>query len=117
VSDVQKIAVIQHELLDVSYSGEIGVHEDKCAEYIARIGGEKIRVEIRVNSYARQSWAKAELLSVDKKWTRLVGEPEANWHETLWSIGLRRSSTLDELHAAMDAVAGRLFFRAERVVS
>jgi hypothetical protein len=117
MSAVEKFAPIQHELLDVSYYGAIGSHEDKGAEYIARIAGEKIRVVIRLNSYAQQSWAKAELLSTEKTWTRLVDEPVANWHKEAFGISLTRSRTLDDLHAALDAVAARLFSRAERVVS
>lgn len=117
MSAVEKVGAIQHELLDVSYYGKIGSHEDKGAQYVARIAGEKIRVEIRCNSYGRQSWAKAELLSVDKKWTKIAEEPDETWHSQMFDCSLRRSSTLDDLHALMDAVAGRLFLRAERIVS
>jgi hypothetical protein len=117
MSAVEKSAPIQHELLDVSYYGKTGEHEDKGATYIARIAGEKIKVTIRVNSYGMQSWAKAELLAVDKTWTVLCTAPAAEWHPQAWDVGLSRRSTLDDLHAVLDRIAGQLFVRAERIVS
>lgn len=42
--------------------------------------GDKVRINIRRDSHAVQSWARAEVLNADMKWTTLADDAVVFWH-------------------------------------
>lgn len=58
---------------------------------IYRIDGspqDVVRVRVRHNFYETQSYAVAEVLNADRKWTDLVSEPTGTWHATTGHCGI-----------------------------
>jgi hypothetical protein len=63
--------------------GTTGTHAGAdIVQRIYLVGDAKVRVRVHRDSYARQSWALAEVLTPALTWTEIAVELSGNWHGT-----------------------------------
>lgn len=99
------------ELLDTSL-GQVG--RDVVLSRVYRHGGDTVRIRVRLNSYADQSFATAYLLNGHKEWTEIAETPSATWHDAASRKDSVRdgtgaaalSKTADELAARVTKILG-----------
>jgi hypothetical protein len=71
--------MVKPALIDASF--EIGSQDRQLVHVYKDDRNNKIRVRIRRDSYPKQSWALAEVLTPGLTWTGLVSEPVDTWHD------------------------------------
>jgi hypothetical protein len=110
MAELQLPGLAGRELLDVSYT------DYNCeASYVAKMGQHKLRVRVKWSG-PNYSYAYAEVFNAERTWTRLVEEPYENWGEAMQAASLHGPRRSAEHKAILDAVAARLFIRAERIM-
>jgi hypothetical protein len=75
--------------------------------------GHKIRVTVNRDSYEIQSYAKAEVLTADLKWTTLATDGPSNWH----SDTPHTAATPVAIKVALDRTANLLAARAVTILN
>ena len=91
------------------YTTQQGYGRTSIVEY----GGDLIRIEILVDAYAKQSYARVKLLSKHHTWEPLLEAPASLWHDRAPSYANRAS---DVAEAFTLQLQGDLVARARRVL-
>ena len=60
-------------------------------EQVYQVGSVKVRIRVHRDSYARQSYALAEVLTPALTWTEIAKELSGNWHGTLTNPQVARA--------------------------
>ncbi len=74
---------------------------------IYHLGEHTVRIEIRCDSYAQQSYATAAVLSAGQTWTILLVDPSSNWHDATPSPYTRPAPTARTLYPIAERLAHR----------
>jgi hypothetical protein len=75
--------------------------------------GELVRIEVYVDSYEKQSYARAKIMTSDAGWQPLVEAPTSGWYSSAPSYVNKDTGTADQFTYRLRE---NLAIRAERVI-
>lgn len=97
-------------------------HQGYQLTRVSKLGsGHKVRVRVCRDSYLNQSYAVAEVLNADLKWTDLVSEAAESWHPgspyLASHFGADHPARNGKPEALLNQIADRLLTRATAVLA
>jgi hypothetical protein len=83
----------------IDESRDTGTQDYRLVRVYRFATGDVVRVTVRRDFYERQSYARAEVLNVDRKWTDLIYKPTKVWYphteaEAHWTVPIEVAESL-----------------------